>query len=105
MVKLIGAMVVVTLMLAVASLAEATCAWVLWAQHIRPGDPKDGGGRWALVRAVPRYEDCELQLRAEVHRAGEQQKHGAPRPGGVVEATQFHCLPDTIDPRGPKGGR
>jgi hypothetical protein len=83
--------------------AEAECAWVLWAQHIRQGDPKDRGGQWAIVRAVPGHQECELQLRAEVHRAGEQQKPSAPSPGGV-EVTQFHCLPDTIDPRGPKGG-
>jgi hypothetical protein len=43
-----------------------------------------------------------------MHRAGEQQKHGRGAggrdAGDVVGVTQFHCLPDTIDPRGPKGG-
>ncbi len=117
-VKLIGA-VVLTFILAVALHAEATSAWVLWTHHSRHGDPKDRGGHWTIVRAMPRYEDCELQLRAEVHRAGEQQRHSVISPeerqasddraarraaggdsGGVVEVMQFYCLPDTVDPRG-----
>jgi len=108
MAKLIGAIVVLFILLAVPQ-AEATCAWVLWQEHNRRGDPNDQSGRWTIVRAVPRQEDCDLQLRAEMHRAGEQQKQsrsaGGGDAGGAVEVTQFHCLPDTVDPRGPKGGR
>jgi hypothetical protein len=107
MAKRIGAIVVIFILL-VAPHVEATCAWVLWQEHRRHGDPNERDGRWAIVRAVPRSEDCDLQRQAEMHRAGEQQKHGRGAGGGdagdVVEVTQFHCLPDTIDPRGPKGG-
>jgi hypothetical protein len=103
------AVIVLTFMLAGPTYVEATCAWVLWEQQSRQADPTDSG-RWTIVRAVPGREDCELQLRAEVHRAGEQQKPGTGRPSdgdsaAVVAVTQFHCLPDTIDPRGPKGVR
>jgi hypothetical protein len=107
MAKLIRAIVVIFILLA-AHHAEAMCAWVLWQAHSRQGDPNNHSGRWTIVRAVPRQEDCELQLPAETHRAGEQQKPsrsaGGSDSGAVVEVTQFHCLPDTVDPRGPKGG-
>ncbi len=90
----------------IASSAEATTAWVLWTQHSRHGDPKDRGGHWAIVQAVPGYEACESQLRAEVHRAAVQQRHSGPTgdSGGVVAVTQFYCLPDTVDPRGRREG-
>jgi hypothetical protein len=100
-VNLLGAMILAFILI-VPLEAEATSAWVLWAQQTRPGDPKDRGGHWEIVRAVPRHEDCELQLRAEVHRAGEQQKQSS---GAVVKVTQFYCLPDTVDPRGRRDGR
>ncbi|MGH7311122.1 MAG: hypothetical protein ACREK6_20775 [Candidatus Rokuibacteriota bacterium] len=113
MAKRIG-VVVLAFILAVPLQAEATTAWVLWREHSRHADPKDRGGHWAIVRAVPRYEDCELQLRAEVHRAGEQERlasgerasrRAAPGDsGGPVEVTQFYCLPDTVDPRGRREG-
>jgi hypothetical protein len=60
--------------------------------------------RGLLIRLREIRQAAGARPAAEVHRAGEQQKHGAPSPGGVVEVTQFHCLPDTVDPRAPKGG-
>jgi hypothetical protein len=101
------AAVVVGLALVVPMLVEAASAWVLWREHSRSGDPKDRGGSWTIVRAMPAYRECELQLRAEMHRVDEQQKHRTlkPEPGDVLEVTQFFCLPYTIDPRTPEGRR
>ena len=101
------AAVVAGLALVVPMLAEASSAWVLWREHSKSGDPKDRGGSWAIVRAMPAYRECELQLRAEMHRVDEQQKHRTlkPEPGDVLEVTQFFCLPYTIDPRTPEGRR
>jgi hypothetical protein len=105
---MIVALTIILLVFAMAAPhADASSAWVLWREQSRSGDPKDRGGHWAIVRAVPGYRECELQLRAEVHRVDEQQKHRALKPeaGDVLEVTQFYCLPDTVDPRTPEGRR
>ncbi len=66
--------------------ASAECAWVLWAWHKEHGrtvmhayGPAAGGEEACLAaveRCMPRRTDKEIS---------------------------FQCLPDTLDPRGPKG--
>jgi len=78
------------LVLAFATSAHAECAWVLW------GTEKKGGMSYP-EKAVPTgafltTEFCD-RARKEVEEVGEARGRPA----------YWFCLPDTIDPRGPKG--
>jgi len=100
--------IVLALILAVPYLAEAECAWVVWSNYqtvteFRPqadGSQKvmtDVSNRWEFERAFPSYKDCNWWV-------GELMKDLKKNPS-VGDGLWFpRCLPDTMDPRGPKGG-
>jgi len=89
-----------------------SCAWVLWAEH----GPAVGGGR--VMSPTAAFADGEQACEADIARrlkhvqgwANDQVKitllgkgylyAHTEQPG--VELTSYTCLPDTIDPRGPK---
>jgi hypothetical protein len=68
-------------LLASAATAHAECAWVLWAMF--------SGGKYIPVETFVTRMDCR---KVELH----VPRLWSPAEGGV-------CLPDTVDPRGPKG--
>lgn len=73
-------------------------AWVLWVTFVKPGyEPK-------LVLALDSSEKCQGALKAllEMTRMGGAKVKGAfvTHPDGTE--SRIICLPDTIDPRGPK---
>jgi len=88
---MMGRSATIAVLLLVASVATASgeCAWVLWQKW---------GPVWFLEGATPSYEDCRAAARRETER---RQQAGAlvDRDGNV---RSWDCLPDTIDPRGPK---
>jgi hypothetical protein len=77
--------------------ARAACAWVLWSATAGPPslDP------YRAIVFFPRagydtHDQCE-DARARYEQMQEQMKE--PELAGL-----YTCLPDTVDPRGPKGG-
>ena len=69
--------------------ASAECAWVLWQKW---------GSSWIVQAATPSYDDCLRTVRFETD--------SHLRAGALMDSSgnvrSWHCLPDTIDPRGPK---
>jgi hypothetical protein len=102
-----------------AATASAECAWVLWLdQTIGIRETKNENGRakqeWTPVTATGNSRDCARNLEATI------KTQSKPRPDENVEvgvntifkrtatrymSLRYVCLPDTVDPRGPKGGR
>ena len=107
---------VVLLLLTSLGTASAECAWVLWATMTTgwTGDPSISPSV-----ATKTQRECEMVLRRPVtgHGKGLDKTFNAeagyvatwraapPRPSGEepMMVQSFTCLPDTVDPRGPKG--
>ena len=95
-------------LLAMATSASAQGAWVLWTTI-------GFGGLWSTVGGYERQGACTSAAKE----LAERHNHPSNGPvyvyGGTYTATQgqkgaettsttsYMCLPDTIDPRGPKG--
>jgi hypothetical protein len=84
----------VVLLLASVGTASAECAWVLWGWTTDP----------QLIRGVPTQE---LYYPVSAHQTKDQCERQATSSRAAPEAKagprfQYNCLPDTIDPRGPK---
>jgi len=82
--QLAGALLILLLS---ATAAHAECAWVLWGQTVDP---------WNAVVSLSlgawrSREECEQER---------QKREQAPE---ELRMASYACLPDTIDPRAPKG--
>ena len=110
------ALLVALYLLTSAGTAHAECAWVMWGQI----DESHAGARrtvwWDPESAYPSDERCKLALQ-EKFRAFPKidtpemsqevignvffMRSGSGS-NAVTRTTIYRCLPDTVDPRGPK---
>jgi hypothetical protein len=95
--------------LAAAATASAECAWVLW-QRITPEGTNPG-----LFEVLSSYPGNTMQAQGITLDIGHQQClkdrettltriFALQAALGVKQNAWVICLPDTVDPRGPKGG-
>jgi hypothetical protein len=104
-------------LLAFASTAAAECAWVVWVEESWSATYKQDERPtvWTLVEAYPLLADCQnaqaAKIKVLLSRDG-RELHGnivtRQFPVGynqsiVISYLRVICVPDTIDPRGPKG--
>jgi len=84
--------------LTVASSAMAECAWVTW--QFAPSSANDKQA-WTAIGAFSRESGGEAACdRFASDRNAREEKNEQ----GKLLRIRYTCLPDTVDPRGPKGG-
>jgi len=85
--------------------ATAERAWVLWAEIRQPGlRGWWNGPQWVPDSAYESREACERYTATRVDRdkSGKLVFEKDPLEGRRGLGTGWRCLPDTVDPRGPK---
>jgi hypothetical protein len=82
----------------------AECAWVIWATREAP----EGGSYSFPVQANETRKTCEAHMWSAIEHAVQQGVARREGEGPVLvykdgKTAAFRYLPDSVDPRGPKG--
>jgi hypothetical protein len=77
------------------AMASAECAWILWAGGVKTS----GEAVYAPIEGYPTRAECVKGRSASSLDEVEQLKRDV---AGAGMKLAFTCLPDTVDPRGPK---
>jgi hypothetical protein len=80
-------------LLTLATSASAEGAWVMW---MGPMNPPPGTKTWEVWSPLHSYETLEL-CKADAERNNQRARKS------TTNHFNYVCLPDTVDPRGPKG--
>ena len=94
--RLCGPVIIVWCLLGFVASAQAECAWVLWGRSQRFG--------LELISAHATLRECVHELDSVGRISGTRANATTPYVTQSDGSTNtWQCLPDTIDPRGPKG--
>jgi hypothetical protein len=93
--------------------AEAECAWVLWSDELMLAHDVQKTwlpqGAWSDETMCQRAKENSIRRMARhpVISGGKVERRAdgvlIVLPDGARQSVTYRCLPDTIDPRGPKG--
>jgi hypothetical protein len=86
-----SAPLVVVLLLASLGTSSAECAWVLWSRD----SLLSGAEAWGVISAFSREDGGKAECERSKEGGTKRTREGA-------SAVRLVCLPDTVDPRGPK---
>src|SRR5690348_13967872 len=101
----VGLGVTLLVLVTSASTVSAECAWVLWTQTTRQELPST----WS-ANGYPNHQACQARIDDVIKQANDSTSSFALGPnvflkdkeGKVFMSFTYTCLPDTVDPRGPK---
>ncbi len=120
----LAASVVAFYLLTSAATAYAECAWVLWTSYegwvevVPGGATRWAGPTWTIGEVYRQKAECDAVVAARLKAIPDH--HPAVGPGSArmgdgsigyfrdgvhLSNTKYTCYPDTVDPRGAKGGR
>ena len=113
-----GVLLLLLCLLTVATSTFADCAWVLWMEERFAATPAESS--WRVLQGATTYDSCQTGLYARVRDDDTDRatrgdhlltevygpviaKLRGPDGKGASQVLRYLCLPDTTDPRGPKG--